>query len=79
MVILGTLLTACASMPQKKLEAITTIGKTPEMKVAFKKDYGQRKGTITEFIPPDENIQNWQHLATIQFIESESRTPLEFM
>ena len=66
----------CASTP---LEAIVTEQKLVGWKVATHHDQGRGKGTIVELIPASESIDKWQHLATIQFLEGEHRTPRAFM
>jgi hypothetical protein len=73
LVLMGTLLIAgCASMP---LEAIVTEQNLAGWKAGNQRDLGRGKGTIVELIPVSESIDKWQHLATIQFLEGEHRTP----
>ncbi len=71
-------ITEYALAQTNKLEAIVA-KKAPSWNVAFQKDFGVGRGTIREFLPKREKIKKWKHLATIQFIEGESLSPIEFM
>jgi hypothetical protein len=73
LILLGTLFIAgCASTP---IEAIVTEQNLAGWKAGNQQDLGRGKGTIVELIPVSESIDKWQHLATIQFLEGEHRTP----
>jgi hypothetical protein len=57
------------------IEGIATPGKMEGWKVGSAHDSGRGKGTIVEFVPATESINNWQHLATIQFMEGVNLAP----
>lgn len=68
----------CAIYSPPSLEAICA-RKAPNWKAAYRKDLGEGKGTISEFVPDGENVNDWRQLATIQFLEGEKRSPKAFM
>jgi hypothetical protein len=67
---IGLLLAACAT----PLEAVRLALPDTPLALGYQADQPGR-GTIREFLPPNENIESWRHLLTIQFFEGERRSP----
>jgi hypothetical protein len=66
------MMSGCVSTP---IEGIATPAKMEGYKVGSAHDTGRGKGTIVEFVPVTESINNWHHLATIQFMEGAHLSP----
>ena len=62
---------ACASTP---LESVFVPNPNNDLKVVYAHDQ-PGVGTITEYVPANEELANWRHLLTIQFLEGDRRTP----
>jgi len=69
-------LSACASVP---VEGLVTDLNLPGWKVGYQRDFGAGLGYIREFVPAGETIDDWSKLVSIEFVEGERRTPLEFI
>jgi hypothetical protein len=69
------LLLAACSTP---LETVIVPMSSKGLKVGHAADVRGR-GTIVEYIPADEEIGQWRHLVTVQFLEGERRSPEEMV
>jgi len=65
-------ITGCVSAP---IESIVSGEKMEGWKVGSQHDFGRGRGSIREFLPADESINQWRHLATIQFLEGARNSP----
>lgn len=69
-----SLFSACATPLEATVVPVSAAG----LKIGHQADV-RGQGTIREFVPVDENIEDWRHLLTVQFFEGERRTPKQMV
>lgn len=69
--VFAVLLSSCATVTP--LETTFVPNPNSGLKVAYSAD-NPGVGTIVEYVPPGETIEDWRHLVTIQFLENERRS-----
>lgn len=55
------------------LETVKLPGAGPAWHTVHMQDFGEGKGTLTELVPVGQELGNWTHMLTIEFLEA---TPL---
>lgn len=63
--ILILLLTSCNVTKPNDIEGLGTNTKLNGWKIGNRIDYGPGKGTLSEWIPENENINNWSKIITV--------------